>query len=389
MTQKNSLSTLKSAFTLVELLVVIAIIGMLIGLLLPAVQSAREAARRMQCTNKLKQIALAVHNHHETYNQCPVFGGGEGSQYLSPYIMLLPFIEQNGRYSELASVLTDDNRKKPFAAHPYEKKDTRAFLGAMSLLACPSDGQTAGIGDDDFTPSNYCFAQGDYSPYYYRGTSDYYSSLNPRTLFPECWEKHNRPKNFSAVTDGLSNTAVLSERCASLDGDYTGVRDDNSKSGWLSEVNTWGEPPSFCLSFKDGNTFKNTKAGSIEGWSGQGRFFGYMQNNCVSFNTILPPNSISCDFDYAGSTAAWAPGRYASLAPPMSYHTGGANVAMGDGAVKFVSDTIDTGDLNFVRGLTSNGSKTTWGYDKNVSGKSPYGIWGGMGSINGGESGSL
>jgi type II secretory pathway pseudopilin PulG len=367
--------------------VVIAIIGMLIGLLLPAVQSAREAGRRMQCTNKLKQIALALHNHHTAHDNLPVFGY-DGSQNLSPYIMLLPYIEQQGRYDLLAAATGTTQVVKdgpivtvPFWCSPYTAYDadgpSRAYHGALALLACPSDGQTAGISDTTFTPSNYCFSQGDYCPYYYYGNSDYYSSWNPRTLFPECWEfRYNRHKNFSAATDGLSNTAMISERCASLD---PSGEDQNVRSGYISEVDTWFEPPNFCLSFKDGMTFKNT-TDNARPWTGQGRYFGYETFNCVSFNTILPPNSITCGFDYVTR-----PGPYAAFLPPTSYHTGGVNVAVADGAVRFVSDTVNTGDLNFSRVSRRTGTQE-WGYEKNVSGASPYGVWGAFGSINGGES---
>ena len=141
------------AFTLVELLVVIAIIGILIALLLPAVQAAREAARRMQCTNQLKQLGLSVHNYHDTYKACPVSGIG-GSENHSPFVGLLPYFEQTARFELLSSV--------GFNANPYGSN--RAFFGKLNLLACPSDGQTSSIGENDYTPSNYCFSLGDYCP---------------------------------------------------------------------------------------------------------------------------------------------------------------------------------------------------------------------------------
>ena len=358
-----------TAFTLVELLVVIAIIGILISLLLPAVQSAREAARRMQCTNNLKQIGLAIHNYHSTYNACPAFGmGTDWNSAYSPFVGLLPFLEQMGRYELIAASNFND---KPYGTNA-------AFFGKLGLLACPSDGQAGSIGDDQPTPTNYCFSQGDYSPYYYYHSGDYYSSYNPRTLFPECWvESKNRNKSFASATDGLSNTAIISERCTSLGTE----EDQNVRSGYLGEVNTWTEPPSHCLSFKDGNKFKNLSS-NIMPWSGQGRYFAYEINSCASFNTILPPNSISCGFDYV-----MKPGPYTAIIPPMSYHTGGVNICMGDGAVKFVSDTIHTGNLDFVRVDSQNGSQR-WGYEKKVTGESPYGVWGGLGSINGGDTAS-
>ena len=103
--------TRSGGFTLVELLVVIAIIGILIALLLPAVQAAREAARRSQCTNNMKQLGLALHNYHDTY-RClpPLIGGpvldpatGIGNPYLNSLVRLLPYIEQTTVYSQVAS----------------------------------------------------------------------------------------------------------------------------------------------------------------------------------------------------------------------------------------------------------------------------------------------
>lgn len=92
----SRLSKKRSAFTLIELLVVIAIIAVLIALLLPAVQQAREAARRSQCKNNLKQLGLAIHNYHDVYNLVPMIGlnGGPGGQRHSPYVGMLPYLDQ-------------------------------------------------------------------------------------------------------------------------------------------------------------------------------------------------------------------------------------------------------------------------------------------------------
>jgi prepilin-type N-terminal cleavage/methylation domain-containing protein len=96
----------RSGFTLVELLVVIAIIGILVGLLLPAVQAAREAARRMQCSNNMKQIGLAMHNYHDTHKSFPTFvihnGQGDYWRGYSAFTQMLPFIEQGNLSNSLA-----------------------------------------------------------------------------------------------------------------------------------------------------------------------------------------------------------------------------------------------------------------------------------------------
>jgi len=381
----------KSAFTLIELLVVIAIIGMLIGLLLPAVQSAREAARRMQCSNNLKQIALSIHNHHDIHEACPTSptSGGLGSANHSPWVALLPFLEQATRYDSLAAI----NFQAPphystglTVTQPTTNRNS-AFHGKWALVVCPSDGAPASVASDSWTPANYCFSKGDYSPYYFWGANGtsadpaYYSSRNPRTLFPEVcdWEyKTNSPRNFSACTDGLSNTVILSERAASL-----GEGEDlHIKTGYLTYVDAWTTSPASCRNtYRDGNTFKNLGAANRQRpMSGQGRHPFYERYNCAYFNTILPPNSITCGYDNTLS-----PGAYAAYIPPTSWHSGGATAAMGDGAVRFIPDTIDTGDLNFVRTNRRTGLANTAGGEKNVDGASPYGVWGAMGSINGGE----
>jgi len=115
-------------FTLVELLVVITIIGILIALLLPAVQAAREAARRMQCTNNLKQFGLALHNYHLTHKVFP-YGAGGGGTWWSWSALILPFIEQNAIYDQI-------DFDKPYnAVHPVNNDVMKNFIAAYQ---CPS-----------------------------------------------------------------------------------------------------------------------------------------------------------------------------------------------------------------------------------------------------------
>ena len=139
-----------SAFTLVELLVVIAIIGILIALLLPAVQAAREAARRMQCTNNLKQLALAVHNYADAYKSAlPSFGSDTADTDWAPMLSLLPFMEQQARASYIPTV--------PYAAWAY----CPAWCGPIPTIQCPSD-PGAKTGGEIPIPPNWRY--GDPSP---------------------------------------------------------------------------------------------------------------------------------------------------------------------------------------------------------------------------------
>ncbi|MDR0337297.1 MAG: DUF1559 domain-containing protein, partial [Planctomycetaceae bacterium] len=151
-TRRNA-NKLRRAFTLVELLVVIAIIGLLIGLLLPAVQTAREAARKMQCSNNLKQIGLAVHHFHDTYNALPpssIF-----NQKPSFWALIYPYIEQQSLYEMMHTITnnpaaTDPPNKAPFVLNGTSATNTPAWFnnglkesqrqefGSVSIIKCPS-----------------------------------------------------------------------------------------------------------------------------------------------------------------------------------------------------------------------------------------------------------
>jgi prepilin-type N-terminal cleavage/methylation domain-containing protein len=171
-------------FTLVELLVVIAIIGVLVALLLPAVQQAREAARRMQCTNNMKQVALAVHNYHDTFNQLPRTTLHANNSHWSGLCLLLPFMEQQNLYDALAV------GKSPLQSLDFTT--TPELQTKIDTLLCPSNGAA----DTNPNFNNY-------------GRSNYVLS---ESVFD--WSTTRQPGNlsFTRITDGLTNTIMFGER---------------------------------------------------------------------------------------------------------------------------------------------------------------------------------
>ncbi len=376
-----------------ELLVVIAIIGILIALLLPAVQAAREAARRMQCSNNLKQYGLGLHNYHDA---CKAFPAGQsgaktyqptalrvGSVYeyfsgtLSANLFLLPYMEQGARYEGYMSLKNPDGMLTvPYLTAGSRTLDeyTSVLCGKVTMFTCPSD---AGGGSpsyhDNLARSNYAFSYGESAGYgesYNRWTENtarasypyVYDNLECRGVFGALkWY------SFGGISDGSSNTIGMSEAASA-----TATNSMELKGGVIVPTTTPDNirtNPSICAATKgQGNTLINGTAypngvGSTLG-RGNAAFCGIPV--CTGFNTILRPNSPSCQ--HAAAVTNW--GIYAA----SSSHTGGVNSMLMDGSVQFVSDTVDAG-------LDTLPRKT--------SGASNFGVWGAMGTRNGGESRTL
>jgi prepilin-type N-terminal cleavage/methylation domain-containing protein/prepilin-type processing-associated H-X9-DG protein len=295
-------------FTLIELLVVIAIIAMLISLLLPAVQSAREAARRMQCANNLKQIALAAMNYHDVNGAFPIGSPMKpdpavGSWYYvedqSTFVSMLPQLEQQPLYNAMN-----------FSRSIYSAPNRTVYMTGLSTLWCPSDGQIVGkVGHAGQYADNPDLA---YAFTSYAGCT---GTFFPEPLdYADCWVMYPTPltssshflamnaqingvyqyvksNSISAITDGTSNTMIYGERANGLFTPY-----DSGNWDW------WGDA---------------VAADTL-------------------FATLYPINAFRrVKLTTDEYTDSW-------IESPSSFHPGGANFAFCDGSVRFIKESIDT-----------------------------------------------
>ena len=368
----------QKGFTLVELLVVIAIIGILIALLLPAVQAAREAARRMDCSNRLKQFGLALHNYHDANNCFPggnssvvysIPGGNDKRRWTgyAPVFVMMPYFEQNAAFDAAISG----------SRAGIDPEGGELWGMTIPFLLCPSDtnsNRSAGR-------NSYVGSLGDWIDKNNDG-----GVRNRRGIFARgvVNNSNNNPINantqpvelifntMGSITDGTSNTIVFSER-------VTSSRQPRIKGAYILGLSGWNNnngagatlPVKLCADSKS-----SAKSDEYDAAKGTGvqrdTHFGTRWadgRGPGAFSTILPPNSPSCSgagLDYDARM----------LVSASSFHTGGVNVGLGDGSVRFVSETVNSGTLTDTTTCVS-------------SGPSPFGVWGAMGSINGSESVSL
>ena len=419
------------AFTLVELLVVIAIIGMLIALLLPAVQAAREAARKMQCGNHLKQWGLACHNYltanqekfpsatdkmadtpyswfNGTHEGAPnpnpggITAGGRASEnslrsMFSAHCALLPYMEQTSRFDSLKivagiwpgwttagnnpgngiypvhcdSLVGEDTVGAPYnVAGAARDALVAATGGKIPSFLCPTDPASSKRGRNGAARCNIMTCRGDTGDNAQFGVDETIQEQfkSARGIFaPHTWNV------LGAIGDGTSNTILAGEALTKEDTTLTtdlNVRSGMYRTGSLMNATTtilgWCYNPARSPADR-------TRLVSAPTTHHRGNFFaaGYMPLN--GFQTIMRPNDVQCVHD-----ADWTYGFFSA----SSYHTGGVNVVMADGAVRFVSETIDNGNLVNAAGnpLTTNVTANRY------SGPSPFGVWGALGSMDGGES---
>lgn len=314
----------RDAFTLVELFVVIAIIGILISLLLPAVQAAREAARRTSCTNNLKQIGLALHNFHDSHQEfpagspsksCPDHADIPAWQYRwSPLAMLSPYMEQYNTYEALNMDMplyghTGIYRGPGYGVHPDNQEPVGIII---PFLLCPSDSDRRV--HQEFGPTNYlgCWGRG------------YPTESGTAVFDTDGLFRSTEPVRFADVIDGTSHTAAFSESLLAPGGssDVTLTKENRGLAtvGFREGTLT----PERCSPF--GSQVSTARRGArwVDGFVLYAAYYHWW-----------PPNSELPD------CAVWAPLRSLWIAA-RSRHPGGVNVAFCDGSVHFVSDTVNS-----------------------------------------------
>jgi prepilin-type processing-associated H-X9-DG protein len=348
---------------------VIAIIGVLIALLLPAVQAAREAARRMSCSNHLKQWGLGLHTHHDAHKEFPNTlyqrtGGcataSNNRERLNFVYPLLPYIEQTAIY-DLIKQDVANNANFTWIWAGGSKPSTMP----ISIAVCPSD-TNAIVPSGQLQRGNYRLNRGDI-------TCDH-SDDSVRSPFRL---GSSSVSNFSTVTDGTSNTIAFAEATVGIElGPNPRIKLGVAELGIDAAGAT---AASLCLAKKNANGLLSSSVTVAEAHRLPGRRLYDGRLSLMGVNFILPPNSPWCG-------SGTSPDGRGGFFSPTSYHTGGVNAAMIDGSVHFVSDTIDAGDpVQDVRTKTGISTGNIWA----SSFASIYGVWGAAATPASGESQQL
>jgi len=408
----------RRGFTLVELLVVIAIIGIMVALLLPAVQAAREAARRMSCGNNAKQIGLGLHNYHAAFDQLPIHGTGPTNEntnnvgasqnlygtgftnlQLSCLVGLLPYVEGQALWENVSNPLVVQDPANPSTPFRFPAFGPRPDVGEYTpwsteipTFRCPSD---PGFGLPALGRTNYAPSVGD-SMYEMQVGTTFHATTNASPWFygthldtmirARCGLRGafvpRKSMKFRDITDGTSNTIAIAEIATDplglTGGGASGVGQDIRTTAALGGTFLAAlSNPKRCA---EGATNRINPL-RPRNWITPGAFSSAANRRgfrwadftplITQVNTILPPNSELC---WNNNSIEFG------VAPPSSYHQGGVHVVMCDGAVKFITDSIEAGNSRspvvYCNLSTAGGANSV----VPAGAHSPFGLWGALGT---------
>jgi prepilin-type processing-associated H-X9-DG protein len=323
----------------------------------------------MSCTNHVKQLSLSLHSYHDVRNMFPDLANRKvatsGDTNWSPVYMLMPFFEQQARFDDINTNAPGDTWR-PHAS----------FEARIAALLCPSESNGRGF---QWATTNYAVSIGDsmWNP------NAFSSDSSERTVFRRV-QNATTPgaRGFAFIVDGTSHTAAVSElivsataRSRSVKGGVAAVTGVDNRSGGgtaskcsLSALTSGGNRTVFAEGVNVHEDLPDEPNATIRGgrfWDGRPRY--------SAFSTVMPPNSPACQQPNGnvGNTDV-------HMLPPQSNHSGGVNVGMFDGSVRFITDSINALTPDIGREAAQVGS-----------GRSEFGVWGALGSPNGGESVTL
>jgi prepilin-type N-terminal cleavage/methylation domain-containing protein len=332
----------RRGFTLIELLVVIAIIGVLIALLLPAVQQAREAARRIQCVNNMKQIGIAMHNYHDTAGALPFGHGPFGWNDWNAQTMLLPYMEQ-------AQVYNSINFSNGISgANPGQAPNSTAQRVQINAFVCPSDTNRI---TTVYGTINYVSNSGSNVQFFgsgFNGMFGWVVNSNPDRSGDNTSNLYRTGTsiNFRDVIDGLSMTAAFSEKVRGIGADnstrdslnpkantfqYPGTAPTNDTTGAATEANLVWVQQTFVPSCRT----VNPNTDPLPGTQAYGQHWWTGHPYAGRYNHVMLPNTNSCLYSINGITNG------NGAMPPNSRHPGIVNILFGDGTVRAVKTTVN------------------------------------------------
>ncbi len=380
----------RSGFALIELLTVVALAFLTLSLLTPAVLQSRAAARREQCADALKRLALGVQCYHDANNAHPIGQDGNDLDY-GFRVALLPYLGESATYDLATRYRADGVRFGETGPDLREKR--------FDFYACPADPAAQTILNGCATAS-YVACYGDYCPKVEPWNGETYAETARFAADKDVVARNSRlfrngsrgaiqPKIWSGVADvidGTSNTALFSETLVAVPNART-FRDGLA----VERADVFGAGPDRDSCERPGFNPKNCLDLAAKDGSGafldgvvvdqaRGKRWGDGRLPFAAFSTILPPNSPNCALGQVGDDGA-----NVQLLSASSAHSGGVNVAFVDGAVRFVSDEIDCGRLTLDESFYLDESFAPAELRCVASGKSPFGVWGALGSRFGGE----